>query len=116
MVVASDAPRSSPDVRIQLGPKAVVLEYEVKDAVTGKALKDCTLTVTRIDIDYTFGGSFDNRVLLPANIDMRLEFEVKGYQPWYYRGGADKGAAASLQAASGHKHLVIFLQPSSEHP
>ena len=118
VVVASDALRSSPDVRIQLGPKAVVLEYELKDAVTGKTIKDYTLTVTRIDTDYTFGGvEADNRVLIPADTDMRLKFDVKGYQPWYYPGGATKDAATPLHGASGQlEHLVVLLQPTSAQP
>jgi hypothetical protein len=118
VVVASDAPRSSPDVRIQLGPKAVVVEYELKDAVTGKAIKDYTLTVTRMDADYTFGGAnADNRVLVPADTDMMIEFEVKGYQPWYYPGQTTKETAKPLHGAAGQlTHLVVLFQPTSVQP
>ena len=73
IVVASDSPRSSPDVRIQLGPKAVILHWQLKDAVTGKPIKDYHITVTRVDTDYTFGGvEGGNRVLLPADTDMNM--------------------------------------------
>jgi hypothetical protein len=86
VVVASNAARSSPDVRLELGPKAVVLRYDLKDAVTGKVIRDYTVMVTRIDTDYSFGGVEDNNtLLLPPDTDMSIKFEVKGYQPWYYR-------------------------------
>lgn len=85
VVVASDSPRSSPDVQLQLGPKAAVLHYDLKDAVTGKAMRKYTITVTRMDTDYSFSGTeAGNKVLVPADTDMSIKFEVKGYQPWYY--------------------------------
>jgi hypothetical protein len=118
VVVASDAPRSSPDVRIQLGLRAVMLEYELKDAVTGNAIKDYTLTVTRLDTDYTFGGvNAENRVLIPADTDMRIEFEVKGYQPWYYSDQNSKDAATPLRGWAGEvKHLAVLLQRDRAQP
>ena len=118
LVVASDFPRSSPDVRIQLGPKAVVLHWHRKDAVTGKPIKDYTITVTRVDTDYTdytFGGvEGDNRVLLPADTDMNIEFEVKGYGAWYYPGQSSKEAAAPVRGAAGEeKELEVMLEPEN---
>jgi len=113
VVEASDAPRSSPDVRIQLGPKAVTLQYDLKDAVTGKTLTDYSITLTRIDTDYAFGGSVQgNKVLLPADADMRIKIEVKGYEPWYYPGQSTEEAAMPLRGLSGEvKHLDVLLQP-----
>ena len=113
VVVASDSPRSSPDVRIQLGPKAVILHWRLKDAVTGQAIKDYTITVTRVDTDYTFGGvEGANTVLLPADTDMNIEFEVKGYKPWYYPGQSTKEAAAPLRGAAGERReLRVLLTP-----
>jgi hypothetical protein len=68
VVVASAAPRSSLDVRLQLGPKAATLGFDLKDAVTGEPIRDYTITVTRIDTNYWFSGSVaDNKVLLPAD-------------------------------------------------
>jgi hypothetical protein len=43
VVAASDAPRSSPDVRLQLGPKAVALHYDLKDAGPNEAWGCSTL-------------------------------------------------------------------------
>ena len=113
VVVASDSPRSSPDVTIQLGPKAVILHWQLKDAVTGKLIKDYTITVTRVDTDYTFGGvEGDNRVLLPADTDMNIKFEVKGYEPWYYPGQSTKEAATPMRGAAGEqKELEVLLMP-----
>ena len=118
VVVASDAPRSSPDVRLQLGPKAVVFSYDLKDAVTGKQLKDYTITVTRVDNDYTFSGiEGGNKVLLPADTDMIIKLEVKGYQPWYYPGMSTKEAATPLRATRGEeKHVEVLLTPETNAP
>jgi hypothetical protein len=113
VVVASDSPRSSPDVRLQLGPKAVVLHYYLKDEVTGKALHDYTITVTRLDTNYSFSGIEEgNKVLVPADTDMSIKFEVKGYEPWYYPGQNTKEAAASVRGAAGErKELEVLLKP-----
>ena len=113
IVVASDSPRSSPDVRIQLGPKAVILHWQLKDAVTGKPLKEYHITVTRVDTDYTFGGvEGGNTVLLPADTDMSIRFDVKGYEPWYYPGQNTKEAATPMRGAAGEqKELEVLLKP-----
>lgn len=118
VVVAADAPRSSPDVRAQLGPKAVVLSYDLKDAVTGKAIRDYTITVTRLDTNYTFGGTnSDRKVFLPADTDMSIKFEVKGYQPWYYPGRATQEAATPLRGVGGEeKHVEVLLKPETATP
>ena len=118
VVVASDAPRSSPDVRLQLGPKAVVFSYDLKDAVTGKAIRNYTITVTRLDTNYSFSGvEGDNKVLLPADTDMSIRFEVKGYQPWYYPGRNTQEAAARLRGASGEeKHVEVLLKLETATP
>lgn len=113
VVVASDSPRSSPDVRIQLGPKAVILHWQLKDADTSKPIKDYTITVTRVDTDYTFGGvEGGNTVLLPADTDMSIRFDVKGYEPWYYPGQNTKEAATPMRGAAGElKELEVLLKP-----
>jgi hypothetical protein len=118
IVIASDAPRSSADVRLQLGPKAVVFSYDLKDAVTGKPIRDYAITVTRLDTNYSFGGvEGDNKVLLPADTDMSIKFEVKGYQPWYYPGRNTQEAAAPLRGASGEeKHVEVLLKPETAAP
>lgn len=113
VVVASDSPRSSPDVRLQLGPKAVVLHYNLKDAVTGKSIRDYTITVTRMDTNYSFSGIEDgNKVLVPADTDMSIRFDVKGYEPWYYPGQTTKEAALPVRGAVGEtKELQVLLKP-----
>ena len=118
VVIASAAPRSSPDVRLQLGPKAVTLGFDLKDAVTGKTIRDYTITVTRMDTNYWFGGSVaDNKVLLPADTDMVIKFEVKGYKPWYYQGQTTMAAATPLRGSSGEvRHISVLLDPESAAP
>lgn len=117
-VVASDAPRSSSDIRLQMGPKAVVFSYDLNDAVTGKPIQDYTITVTRVDTNYSFSGvNRDNRVLLPADTDMNIKFEVKGYQPWYYPGHTTKEAAAPVRGSGGEeRHISILLTPETGAP
>lgn len=105
VVVASDAPRGGPDVRLQLGPKAVILRYKLKDAITGKRLDDYSITVTRVDTNYTFGGTnSEYKMLLPADTDMKITFEVKGYQ-------------AHTEILRDHpgieKHLDVLLTPEN---
>ena len=118
VVVASDSPRPSSDVRLQLGPKAVVFSYDLKDAVTGKAIRDYTITVTRADNNYEFSGvNRDNKVLLPADTEMNIKFEVKGYQPWYYPGHNTRAAAMALRGNVGEeKHVVVLLNPQTAKP
>jgi hypothetical protein len=119
VVVASDAPRSSPDVRIQLGPKAVVLHYDLKDAVTSKEIRNYSVTVTRIDTNYTFSGNEANHtILLPANTDMDITFEAKGYQSWHYPGGqSSKEAVAPVRGVSGEaKNIEVLLKPEVSAP
>jgi hypothetical protein len=69
VVTASDAPRPSADLRLQLGPKAVAFHYDLKDAVTGKEIRNYSVTVTRIDTNYTFSGNEANHTILPASPD-----------------------------------------------
>ena len=57
--VAQDSPRPSPDITLQIGPKASVLQYDVRDSVTGKAIADPTITVTRLDTGGGFGGALE---------------------------------------------------------
>jgi hypothetical protein len=105
-------------VRLKLGPKAVVFSYDLKDAITGKPIRDYTITVTRLDTNYTFGGvEGDNKVLLPADTDMSIKFDVKGYQPWYYPGRNTQEAAAPLRGAAGEeKHVEVLLKPETAAP
>jgi hypothetical protein len=118
VATASDSPRSSDDVKVQIGSKAVVFRYDLKDAVTGKELRDYTITVTRIDTDYSFSGiEGDNKVLLPADTDMSIKFEVKGYQPWYYPGHSAKEAAMPLRGSGGdERHVSVLMRPETATP
>jgi len=119
VVTASDAPRPSADLRLQLGPKAVAFHYDLKDAVTGKEIRSYSVTVTRIDTNYTFSGNEANHtILLPANTEMDITFEAKGYQSWHYPGGqSSKEAAAPLRGVSGEaKNIEVLLKPEVAAP
>jgi hypothetical protein len=118
IVIASAAPRSSPDVRLQLGPKAVTLGFDLKDALTGEPIRDYTITLTRIDTNYWLSGSMaDNKVLLPADTDMSIKIEVKGYKPWYFPGQVTIEGATPLRGSTGEvRHISVLLDPESAGP
>ena len=102
------------DVRVQIGPKAAILEYDAKDAVTGSRITNPTIRVVRADGQGDFGGSsMDNKCLVPSDADVMIEVSANGYQTWFHPGYTDKTASTPLRMAPGeNRKLDVRLQPA----
>lgn len=116
IVAVAEPKGQAQDVRVQLGPKAMILTYYVKDSLTGRSLNNIvTFTLTRADEGDSGGGSLDRRLLLPTDVPVTVEFSAKGYKTWYYPGTTDKAASTSLPTMPGQEvALQISLQPDSK--
>jgi hypothetical protein len=104
------------DVTVRLGPKAMVLTWDVKDSVTGRSLNNIvTFHITRTDEGEVRGDSLDRKFLLPTDVPVTVEFSAKGYKTWYYPGTIDKAVSTALRTTPGQAvALNVFLQPESK--
>ncbi len=104
------------DVTVRLGPKAMVLTWDVKDSATGRSLNNIvTFHITRTDEGEVRGGSLDRKFLLPTDVAVTVEFSAKGYKTWYYPGTIDKATSTALRTTPGQAvALNVFLQPESK--
>jgi hypothetical protein len=105
------------DVTVQLGPKAMVLTWDVKDSVTGRSLNNIvTFYVKRADEGDAGGSNQDRKLLLPADVPVTVEFSAKGYKTLYYPGTPDKAASTALPTVPGQEvALRVSLQPDSKY-
>ncbi len=102
------------DVRVQLGPKAHSLQYNIVDSVTGKPVTNPTIHITRADDPADFGGTgcINNKCLVPSDAQVTVEFSAPGYQTWYYPGTGSKAAQTFIATAPGQTtKLDVLLQP-----
>ncbi len=116
-VVAAAEPKDRAlDVTVRLGPKAMILTWDVKDSATGRSLNNIvTFHITRTDEGEVRGGSLDRKFLLPTDVPVTVEFSAKGYKTWYYPGTIDKAVSTALRTTPGQAvALNVFLQPESK--
>lgn len=116
-VVALAEPKDKAlDVTVQLGPKAMVLTWDVKDSATGRSLNNIVFfNVTRADEGGSGGSNGDRRLLLPTDVPVTVEFSAKGYKTWYYPGTPDKAASTALPTVPGQEvALRVSLQADSK--
>ena len=118
-LIAIAAPKgTSLSGRLQIGPKAAFLEYETKDSVTGRSIKNSTIDITRTDTGSSMGGggidqNGDRRVLIPSDVDVLVQVSAPGYKVWYHPGYTVKAAGTPLRAAPGEtKKLAVPIQPN----
>jgi hypothetical protein len=101
------------DVKIQVGPRAARVKWDVRDAVTGSSINP-SVGIERIDTGDGFGGGTlaEEGFLVPADTGLIIEMSGNGFQDWYYPGFAKKEMAAPLRLGSGQeKILELQLQP-----
>jgi hypothetical protein len=107
------------DVTVRMGPKAMRLEWDVKDVTTGEAIKGISFAIRRMDGGgesagmAPVGGSAPGRYswLVPSDIPVTIEFSAPGYQTWYYPGTTNKAAKTFMTTAPGQAtKLDVFLQ------
>jgi hypothetical protein len=104
------------DVTVRLGPKAMVLTWDVKDSATGRSLNNLVFfNITRADEGSSGGSNGDRRMLIPTDVPVTVAFSAKGYKTWYYPGTMDKGVSTALHTMPGQAlALNVFLQPDSK--
>jgi hypothetical protein len=94
-------------VTVKLGPKAGSLVFTIIDAVTAARIEHVSVTLHPFADPKDFLGTNlgpDFRVLIPADEDVSVEVEAKGYQPWKVPG--------PVRLASGEsKAFTISLHP-----
>lgn len=94
-------------VTVKLGPRAGSLIFNVLDAVTAARIENASVKLHPLadpkDVLGTNLGA-DFTVLIPADEDVSVEVEAKGYQPWH--------APNPVRLSSGEsKALAIGLHP-----
>ncbi|MBZ5571512.1 MAG: carboxypeptidase-like regulatory domain-containing protein [Acidobacteriia bacterium] len=104
-IVTAQTADKATDVTVRLGPKAGRLSWQCKDAITGLPMHP-TLSVKRTDSGDGFGGGVGHSFLIPADTDVTLTVEARGYQTWYYPGTADKKQSAPLRVGAGEQKLL----------
>jgi len=104
------------DLTVQLGPKAMVLTWDVKDSATGRSLNNIVFfNITRADEGGSGGSNRDRRLLLPTDVPVTVEFSAKGYKTWYYPGTPDKAASTALPTVPGQEvALRVSLRADSK--
>lgn len=111
------------DVTVRMGPKAMRLEWDVKDVTTGKPIKGISFAMRRMDGLgeseglAAVGGSAPGRYswLIPSDVPVTIEFSAPGYQTWYYPGTTSKAAKTFMATAPGQAtKLDVFLQPVAQ--
>lgn len=72
------------DVRVQLSPKAGMLEVtSVSDALTGKPIESASITLRRIGTPFLITTSTVRaRILVPSMTDVSVEIHAPGYKSW----------------------------------
>ena len=115
--VTAEVKERSSDVTVRMGPKAMRLEWDVKDVTTGQPIKSINYAMHRMDGAGeslpAVSGSAPGRYswLIPADTSIEIEFSAPGYQTWYYPGTSNKAAKTSMATASGQTtKLEVFLQ------
>lgn len=102
------------DVRVQLGPKAGVLELSpVTDAVTGKKIESPSITLRRSqnpDLFITTSAA-GARILVPSETDILLEVSAPGYKP---SASSDGIANTRIRLKPEEvRKLAVSLQPDA---
>jgi len=94
-------------VTVNVGPRAGSLIFNVVDAVTAARIENISVTLhpladPKVVLGTNLGADF--MVLVPADEDVSVEVEAKGYQPWH--------APNPVRLNSGEsKALTIGLHP-----
>jgi Carboxypeptidase regulatory-like domain len=123
------ARQTTPNVILQRGLKAAVLEGIIVDATTNQPLKGAQLTVRRVDRPERFlsTGLFwhvDNDPLkfveggfkfLVPSLAFTLQVTAPGYKDWYYKMPGERNQASAILLAPGStKKLSIALSRSGQ--
>jgi len=109
----------SPDasVTINLGPKAGFVKGTITDSVTGAPIDAGVHVWQTFNPNYWLEKSLRSQYLLliPSNVQVGMEVQAKGYEPWYYPGSAAPGRP--LIEAPGQAIIVdVRLTPIRKQP
>ncbi len=106
-VIAEAGAAGESNVAVQLGPKAARLKWSVTDAITGTGVSP-VLVVQRVDSGGGLEGRFPgvSELLIPADVEIRIEVSADGYDIWYYPGSTAKSAAVPLQMKAGEVRTI----------
>lgn len=105
-------------VDVRLGPKGTMLIGQIKDADTGRPIRDAEITLSHADnpnLSYTMGsnqpeGRFQR--LIPS-IPFRIKVSAPNYETWTYTNGNSSGPTDVLQPAPGAtKEIIVSLRRS----
>lgn len=116
VTVRGDQP--TPEIAIQLGPKAARLIGRIVDATTNKLVENARITLRRVDNPDNFYVTNPNqlqekgtfKVLVPS-APFTVEVSAPGYDVWRYKNSDSKEDALQL-APGATKQLIIALRPS----
>jgi len=117
LVATAERDNQALDVKVRLGPKAAVLEWNVRDSVTGSPVNPQDVSIHRVDTGGGLSTSAPSKFsyLIPADADLVIEVSAKGYQTWYHPSYTVKGAETPLRAApSENRKLEIALVRQSK--
>jgi len=117
--ITIDAQHVTPEVIIQMGPKAARVIGRIVDAITKKPIENAQIILRRIDnTDYSYltgpnqleeKGAF--KILVPS-VPFTIKVSAPGYEDWYYGGNDSKEKAGALKLAPNTtKELLISLRP-----
>jgi hypothetical protein len=106
----------TPEVVIQLGPKAAKLVGRIIDATTRKPVNHVQMTLSRFDYpNYQYSTSPDLKgdfELLVPSLPVNIQVSAPGYKNWYYGGDGSKGQANAMHLKPNTtRELVISLWP-----
>lgn len=113
------------EFRLQMGPKAARLKWDVRDAITGAHVKGLTFAMHRGDgagesaglAPLSGSAPASYSLLVPTDVGVSVEFSAKGYKTWYYPGTTTKAATTFMSTAPGQttKLDVRLEQAGAQH-